>query len=192
MTTKDSHPLQYTWTVWEHQKLTKADDYKNSMREVFDFSTVEEYWRNWNYLPKPSEVFSDSQSRKEINGKTIDSFSVFKKGIRPEWEDPANKNGCDILTTKNIFNGVDIYWENLVLGLIGELLEDGDDICGGRVVEKKKGQQNKPSYRLEIWLRSSSIDIAEKVKSKISDVINADTGRIKSPQPEFEIRLRSN
>ena len=36
---------------------------------------------------------------------------------------------------------LDVYWENLVLALIGETIDDGDDVCGCRVVDKsnKKG-----------------------------------------------------
>ena len=36
---------------------------------------------------------------------------------------------------------LDVYWENLVLALIGETIDIGDDICGCRVVDKssKKG-----------------------------------------------------
>lgn len=36
---------------------------------------------------------------------------------------------------------LDIYWENLVLALIGETIDEGDEICGCRVVDKsaKKG-----------------------------------------------------
>ena len=37
---------------------------------------------------------------------------------------------------------VDIYWENLVLALIGETIDEGDEICGCRVVDKsaRKGE----------------------------------------------------
>ena len=31
---------------------------------------------------------------------------------------------------------LDIYWENLVLALIGETIDEGDEICGCRVVDK--------------------------------------------------------
>ena len=36
---------------------------------------------------------------------------------------------------------LDIYWENLVLALIGETIDDADEVCGCRVVDKstKKG-----------------------------------------------------
>ena len=37
---------------------------------------------------------------------------------------------------------LDTYWENLVLALIGETIDVGDEICGCRVVDKssKKGR----------------------------------------------------
>jgi hypothetical protein len=36
---------------------------------------------------------------------------------------------------------LDVYWENLVLSLLGETIDDGDEVCGCRVVDKspKKG-----------------------------------------------------
>jgi hypothetical protein len=39
---------------------------------------------------------------------------------------------------------LDQYWDNLVLALIGEMIDDSDEVCGCRVVDKsnKKGNQN--------------------------------------------------
>ena len=52
------------------------------MRSICDFSTVEDFWRYWSFMPRPSEVFYDGNTRKEIqpDGRTIDAFSMFKKG----------------------------------------------------------------------------------------------------------------
>jgi hypothetical protein len=33
----------------------------------------------------------------EVEGRSIEAFSIFKKGIRPEWEDEANKNGAELV-----------------------------------------------------------------------------------------------
>ena len=65
-----------------------------------------------------SEVFFDGGSRKEVDGRIIDGFSVFKKGIRPEWEDPANRAGSELCCRKSMpIEVLDGYWENLTLGL---------------------------------------------------------------------------
>ena len=39
-----SHPCDY-WMIQE--------EYKNSMKEVCEFSTLEDFWRNWMFIPKP-------------------------------------------------------------------------------------------------------------------------------------------
>lgn len=60
----------------------------------------------------------DGSSRKEVEGRSIDAFSVFKKGIRPEWEDEANRSGSELTCRKAMpFEVLDTYWENLVLGI---------------------------------------------------------------------------
>ena len=49
---------------------------------------------------------------------------MFKKGIRPEWEDPMNRTGAEFTCRKTMQPEVlDGYWENLVLGLIGETID---------------------------------------------------------------------
>lgn len=64
------------------------------------------------------KVLYDGSSRKEVEGRSIDAFSVFKKGIRPEWEDEANRSGSELTCRKAMpFEVLDTYWENLVLGI---------------------------------------------------------------------------
>ena len=80
------------------------------MKQVCEFSTVEDFWKHWAYVPRPSEIFSDGKSHKSVAGRTIDTFSIFKKGIKPEWEDPENAKGCEIYLRKTL-NGdqTDLY-----------------------------------------------------------------------------------
>ena len=160
-----THPLQHTWVLWEHKQIAKQDEWKNSMREICEFSTVEEFWRYWSFVPRPSEVLYDGISRKEIEGRTIDAFSVFKKGIRPEWEDIANRTGSELSCRKTMTVDIlDAYWENLVLGLIGEIVDENDEICGCRVVDKSKKGSNRCYYRLELWLRTANVEVGERIR----------------------------
>lgn len=125
-----------------------------------------------------------------MSGRVIDAFSVFKKDILPEWDEPANKQGCELTSKKPIFD-VDVLWENLVLGVIGEVIEDNDEICGCRVVEKiKKGQ--KPYFRLELWLKHCSQEVAERVKSKLLEALqdNSEGGKVRNAALEFDLKFR--
>ena len=33
----------------------------------------------------------------EVEGRSIEAFSIFKKGIRPEWEDVVNRTGGELI-----------------------------------------------------------------------------------------------
>ena len=67
-------------------------------------------------------------------------------------------------------DALDTYWENLVLGLIGETIDEQDEICGCRVVDKsKKGVRT--MFRLEIWTRSGNVKLAEDMKVRLSEVL---------------------
>lgn len=140
-----------------------------------------------------SDVFADSSLRKEVQGRSIDGFSLFKKGIRPEWEDPQNMQGCDIFTKKPIYPPEgNLYWENLVYSLIGETLEEDNEICGCRIVEtvKKNQRPQVPYFRIEIWMRISSIEVIERIREKAAGIIAGDSTKSKANNIEFEIKFR--
>jgi hypothetical protein len=66
-----AHPLQHMWVLWEHKSVHKAEDWPNSMREVCEFSSAEEFWKYWSFVPKPSEVLFDGQTRKGEHKKNL-------------------------------------------------------------------------------------------------------------------------
>lgn len=166
------------------------EDWKFSMREVCEFSTVEDFWKYWSFFPRPSEILFDGHTRKEVEGRTIDAFSVFKKGIKPEWEDPVNRSGGELTCRKTInAEALDVYWENMVLGLIGETIDEGDEICGCRVVDKSKRNTTRTIFRLELWTRTSNEDVANQLKVRLIDVLSeGDRGKGKGLEFEFKKR----
>ena len=71
-------------------------------------------------------------------------------------------------------------------------VEEKDEICGCRVVEKVKGKA-KPYYRLEIWLRSKNEDMTEKIKQKLMDLLthgDAASQKLRLSSDFFELKLR--
>lgn len=95
---------------------------------------------------------------------------MFKGNIAPAWEDRANENGSQLDAMKPFsMEGADIHWQTLVFGIIGELIDNGEDhICGARAVIVKKG---KTSIRFEIWLRDKSDEKANKIKAKLGELM---------------------
>jgi hypothetical protein len=118
---------------------------------------------------------------------------LFKKGIKPEWEDPANTSGSELFcrSVRNL-ETADIYWENLVLGVIGETIDEGDEICGCRIVNKTSG---KLSIKIEVWFRSRVPELADRIKVRMLDALT--DGESSKPGasrgiPDFQYKTHGN
>jgi len=106
------------------------------------------------------QVFYDGASRKRLGSDYVEAFSIFKDGISPAWEDETNREGAEFRIDNLQYDFLDSQWTNLVLGAIGETLEEGEDIAGVRIVDKStegkgRSQAGSQKYRLELWVRGS-------------------------------------
>ncbi|KAJ4971819.1 hypothetical protein NE237_004918 [Protea cynaroides] len=113
------HPLKYKFVLWytRRQSGIRATPYEENIKKIVDFSTVEAFWVCYCHLARPSSLPSPTD------------LHLFKEGIRPLWEDAANCNGGKwIIRFKKVVSGR--FWEDLVLALVGDQLEHGDNICG--------------------------------------------------------------
>merc|ERR1712007_397861 len=106
------------------------------------FRTAQDFWSIWNGIPQPSELLDGKRLMREQASGTaspIDAIMIFREGIQPEWEDVANAQGGHFqISLKPTAGGgqIDEYWNNLVLGMVGESLEASHTITGVRLVDK--------------------------------------------------------
>ena len=99
-----------------------TDEYEAGLTVIGEFETVETFCRYFNWLKPPSKLERNS------------NYHLFKSGIKPMWEDEANANGGKwVLTMKQNPQLLDRCWMWLAMALIGEDLDDGDEICGAVV-----------------------------------------------------------
>ncbi|KAL9321033.1 hypothetical protein ACSQ67_012872 [Phaseolus vulgaris] len=77
------HPLENSWTFWFDNPSAKSKQaaWGSSIRPIYTFSTVEEFWSIYNNIHHPSKL-----------GVGAD-FHCFKHKIEPKWEDPICANG---------------------------------------------------------------------------------------------------
>jgi len=151
--------LHSGWTLW-----TQGSG-QYSVQKVCGFETAQEFWKVWNGVPQPSELFDSKRFTREMSNGTIagvDGFMVFRNGIKPEWEDPANagpRGGHFHIQVKPTSGGglLDEWWNNLVLGMIGETMDGGHRITGVRLLDKIGGKQGKvlDNVRIEIWYHAN-------------------------------------
>jgi translation initiation factor 4E len=204
------------WVLWEHKstqpaantssntKNASSNEWKENMSELCSFKTVQEFWHYYAHLPRPSEIFFDGESKKKVNSveqKTIEEYSLFKRGIEPEWSDPQNVIGGEWFFRQYLDSDVlDLYWMNLVLGVIGEVIEHGSQqlvaqqlskgqkspenfsyspcINGIRVLDKSRGTM--PLFKIEIWVNTREermkLALREKLSEVMMDTSNAPSG----------------
>lgn len=130
-------------------------------------------------------MFNDGQSKKSIDGRSIKAFALFKKGIEPTWEDPANAKGSQLTASKGFsLEILDAFWENMVFASIGEMMDEGDDICGCRVVDQTRGK-GKVAYKLELWLKSADVVTGRKISAKLGEALSDGDKKIRPPEFEF-------
>lgn len=157
------HPLHTTWTMWYNPASSRnsSKTWTSNIREIWSFSTVEDFWRLFNNLVPPSRLPQGS------------NYHMFKQGVTPEWEDPYNENGGKwlvILPNKGeeALKKFDEAWLWIVLALIGEFFDDSDAISG--VVISPRSKNN----RIALWTTLAKEDIVKRIGLIFKQNLNID------------------
>ncbi|KAI8590140.1 eukaryotic initiation factor 4E putative [Geranomyces variabilis] len=161
------HPLQHRWTLWADAPPVSASpssssfsspfsssfpssqppppkpaqhNWEANVKPVITFDTVEDLWGAVNNLKKGSELGPGA------------NYHLFKEGVRPAWEDPANINGGKwvAVVPKTKRSELDAMWLNTILAVVGETFPESDEICG--VVMSIRVKQD----RISLWTKTAS------------------------------------
>jgi len=156
--------LENTWSFWYDKFIApgqSVEEYEASLHKLCTFSTIQDFWKNFNNLPSVDRL------------KQKSSFHMMKAGIRPIWEDPENANG-GFWATRVRKEDTAHAWKELVLAAIGEqfgpVLSNDDDICGVSVSVRLHDNV------VEVW------------NSNASGNVNAILARIKTIIPTVELK----
>lgn len=110
-------PLQHEWVFWYLGVCPEQTDYENHVKELAEVNSIQTFWSCFNHLPL---ALPEKQS-----------LHLFKKSIKPLWEDPANMYGGELTFRVAKCHSAEFIKEVLLL-LIGEALptSEDDEICG--------------------------------------------------------------
>ncbi|XP_016347593.1 eukaryotic translation initiation factor 4E type 2-like isoform X1 [Sinocyclocheilus anshuiensis] len=118
------HPLQYNYSFWYSRRTpgrpASTQSYEQNIKQIGSFASVEQFWRFYSHMIRPGDLTGHSD------------FHLFKEGVKPMWEDDANKSGGKwiIRLRKGLASRC---WENLILAMLGEQFMVGEEICGAVV-----------------------------------------------------------
>ena len=142
------HPLENTWTFW-YQKNDPNVNWEQQLKQIVDVATIEDFWAVFHHLESASNL-QEGQD-----------YSLFKKGIIPDWSDVQNTKGGRMIVNMDREKQqleqrarrerLDWLWLELLLVLIGEQAGEHSNQCNGATLNVKKRAD-----RLSVWLRSAA------------------------------------
>lgn len=150
------HPLQNTWSLWFYDN-DRNKTWEENLIELTTFDTVEDFWRLYHHIKLPSEL------------RQGHDYAVFKQGIRPMWEDDANKMGGRWLISlekKQRSSDLDRFWLDVILLLIGESFENSDEICGA-VVNLRPRLDKIGIWTADASKQHANVEIGRKLKEQL-------------------------
>jgi hypothetical protein len=147
------HELEYEWVLWFDNPggRQNVSGYGQSLRMVYSFKTVEDFWCLFNNI-KPPSMFQPNVT-----------YYLFKKGIEPKWECPANASGgswsANIPAPKNpeAKRRLDEWWLHSIMACIGRCRAaagTGDIWCSRSAVIMYQALVN--TAYVEHWLCSAA------------------------------------
>eukprot|EP01087_Luapelamoeba_hula_P014140 TRINITY_DN4098_c1_g1_i1.p1 TRINITY_DN4098_c1_g1~~TRINITY_DN4098_c1_g1_i1.p1 ORF type:complete len:225 (-),score=37.18 TRINITY_DN4098_c1_g1_i1:53-727(-) len=160
-TSTTTHPLHHPYTFWFTERVSGSrgahsqpqESYEQSIKPLgTSFDTVEGFWRCYDHLVRPGDL------------QPAADYHLFKKGIKPMWEDPTNRPGGKwVVRLRKGFASK--FWEDLLLAVVGDHFGDArDELCG--VVVSIRYQED----LLSVWNKTST---DEGAKQTICDTVRA-------------------
>jgi len=154
------HRLQSQYCLWYSRRGPgkQTNNFDANLKLLGRFASCEQFWAIYSHLVKPGELASHSD------------FHLFKMGIKPMWEDEANKFGGKWIV--RLRKGLSSRcWENLVLAMLGEQFMVGEEICGA--VVSVRFQED----ILSIWNRSACDQaVTNRIRDTFRRVLNLPPG----------------
>ncbi|KAI9847659.1 MAG: hypothetical protein M1838_000805 [Thelocarpon superellum] len=160
---EDAYPLRHEWVFWHERhdhdarspivgKTGAAPAYEETLVQLMTASTVKKFWETTNNFDIATM-------------KLRDSFHLFKKTVKPVWEDPRNVRGGSWTFRLNKSMSAQA-WTRVQLMAIGEALQDvveaGDDICGVSISVRFN------SHLVSVWNRDGANQTSvDAIKAKV-------------------------
>ncbi|OWR42611.1 eukaryotic translation initiation factor 4E type 2 [Danaus plexippus] len=137
------HKLEYSYWMWFSRRpparelSSTTTGYGQALRLVGRVASVEQWWGLYTHLARPAEL------------PPLSDLHLFKLGIKPMWEDPANVHGGKwVVRLRKAQTGR--AWEDLCMAMLGEQFMVGAELCG--VVLSVRFQED----HLAVWHRTAA------------------------------------
>lgn len=104
--TKLNHDFTIWFTFFKKSKDKQLEEFEDNLKEIGSFATAEEFWGLYQHMKRPNSLPRGCE------------FFLFKKGVKPLWEDSANQGGGRFLLSTKKHQSNNKLWEDLLMATI--------------------------------------------------------------------------
>jgi len=116
------------------KKNLNSNEYYKNIIMIGEISSIENFWTIYQHLKSPKYLIPNI------------SYHIFKKGIKPLWEDKNNKYGGKFsIEYKKEYSW--LPFEEILFGLLTKKIPFYDDINGFILISKKL------NHTIQIWVK---------------------------------------
>ncbi|KAJ3187464.1 Eukaryotic translation initiation factor 4E type 2 [Gaertneriomyces sp. JEL0708] len=114
------YPLKHPWVFWfmHREPGSKLQDYTSALTKIATLYTLHDFWGCYSRMRRPFDLTS------------ISDYHLFKLGVKPVWEDNLTGGKWIVRLKKGLASR---YWESLVMAMVGDQFDVGNEICGAVV-----------------------------------------------------------
>jgi len=154
---RPQHHLKTSWTFW-YSVGNKNLSWEQNQVKISTVSTIEQFWLLTSQLKPPSKI------------PTGHTYSVFRAGVAPDWEDMANVEGGKWMVSCHRAereDNLDTRWLEVLFMMVGEQMNEYSVLINGaEACVRKTGD------RLEVWVKDVTmmrgvVEVGRKTKSKL-------------------------
>lgn len=148
--TKLNQEFTYWFTFFKKSKDKQLEEFESNMKTIGTFSSAEEFWGIYQHMKRPNSLPRGCE------------FFLFKKGIKPLWEDYANVGGGRFYISMKKSPVTNKIWEDLQIAFI--LTTPELDAINGVVLNVRTAE-----VFMSIWTKRITDEQIIKIKEWIKD-----------------------
>lgn len=144
----------FWFTFFKKSKDKQMEEFEDNLKEIATFNTAEEFWGIYQHMKRPDALPRGCE------------FFLFKKGIRPLWEDMSNVGGGRFFLSMKKSGVTNKVWEDLLIAMILLKPEDFAKING--VVLNVRTSE----VIMSIWTKALTEEELQDIKVWLKEVLD--------------------
>ena len=153
--------LYRSWSLWyliPDRYSMKVQDWNDFLHIMNTFDSIDDMWATLNAIEKAAQLPKGCR------------YYIFKKGVRPVWEDKSNVGGYEISiehpVLKSVRKKITDRWVDVVLSILGENISNSELINGVEFTVRAQ------TFKIGIWTSRCSQAEADAIKTDLSHLVN--------------------